>query len=409
MGSGDLVQRLRETAALLEAFPPSTDALRALEQASNAIDAAKAQLTAEMAETLEHESEGYSSVKSWLRDQLRVSSRRANELVRSGLTLRQIPEAAALASAGEVSLEHVKHLSYAVTHVGGSPTREMVPELLDVASCHEPGALREMVRTLRDAVYPDELDQAWIDGMAREDFQVNPVPDGFHVNGFLNSTTGSKLKTLLQSLSAPAGAEDPRTCAQRRVDGLERLLDSVLNNGLPGDRGVRPHLTLTVDATTLADESGTGELIGFGSIGTRQLQEMLCEADLTPVATGGKDGVLDVGRSHRLATPRQRTAILVRQGHECASPGCRAPVVHIHHVIWWSAGGPTDLENLVGLCPRCHRAVHAGDIVIDPTTHQFTDRHHRILPGSHPRHRRRRALEHQRAVHHQTYGHRHAS
>ncbi|TSD65099.1 HNH endonuclease [Aeromicrobium piscarium] len=405
MESGDLARRLRDTAALLDAFAPSTDALRALEETSNAIDAAKAQLTAEMSETLEHEAEGYSSVKAWLRDQLRVSSRRANELVRSGLTLKQIPEAAELASAGEISLEHVKHLSYAVTHVGPSHTRDMLPELLEVASTHEPAALRQVVRTLRDAVYPDELDQAWIDGMAREDIQVNPVPDCVHINGFLNSTTGAKLTALLQSLSAPQGADDPRTCAQRRVDGLERLLDSVLNNGLPGDKGVRPHLALTIDASTLMNDSGSGELVGFGTIGIRQLQEMICEADITPIATGGKDGILDVGRSSRLATPRQRTAVLARQGHQCASPGCRAPVVHIHHIIWWSRGGPTDLANLIGLCPRCHRAVHAGSLVIDPTTHAFTDRQGRLLPGSHPRHRRRRALEHQRALHYQTYPH----
>ncbi|OUZ12823.1 hypothetical protein BHE97_01035 [Aeromicrobium sp. PE09-221] len=273
-------------------------------------------------------------------------------------------------------------------------TRDLLPQLLDVAVTNEPSALRQVVRTLRDAVYPDELDQAWIDGMAREDIQVNPVLDGWHINGFVNSTTGAKLNTLLQSLSAPAGAEDPRTGAQRRVDGLERLLDSVLSNGLPGDKGVRPHLTLTVDASTLMDDAGTGELIGFGNIGTRQLQEMLCEADLTPIATAGKTGILDVGRSSRLATPRQRAAVLARQGHQCASPGCRAPVVHIHHVIWWSHGGTTDLANLIGLCPRCHRHVHAGSLVIDPVTHEFTDRHHRTLPASHPHHRRRRHLAH---------------
>ncbi|OUZ08251.1 hypothetical protein BHE97_13530 [Aeromicrobium sp. PE09-221] len=405
MSSGDLAQRLRDTAALLDAFPPSTNALRALEEASNAIDAAKAQLVTEMSETLDHEAEGYSSVKAWLRDQLRVGTRRANELVRAGVTLKQIPEAAELASAGKVSLEHIKHLSYSVTHVGASHTRDLLPQLLDVAVTNEPSALRQVVRTLRDAVYPDELDQAWIDGMAREDIQVNPVLDGWHINGFVNSTTGAKLNTLLQSLSAPAGAQDPRTGAQRRVDGLETLLDSVLSNGLPGDKGVRPHLTLTVDATTLMDDAGTGELIGFGNIGVRQLQEMLCEADLTPIATAGKTGILDVGRSHRLATPRQRTAILARQGHQCASPGCRAPVIHIHHVIWWSHGGKTDLANLIGLCPRCHRHVHAGSLVIDPETHEFTDRHHRTLPGSHPHHRRRRNLAHQRALHHQTYPH----
>ncbi|WP_185973252.1 DUF222 domain-containing protein, partial [Aeromicrobium piscarium] len=96
MSSGDLAWRLRETAALLDAFAPSTDALRVLEEVRNAVDAAQAALTAELSETLEYEVEGYSSVTAWLRDQLRVSSRRASELVRSGVTLKQIPEAAEL-------------------------------------------------------------------------------------------------------------------------------------------------------------------------------------------------------------------------------------------------------------------------------------------------------------------------
>src|SRR5690606_20239346 len=135
----------------------------------------------------------------------------------------------------------VHYFTYALTHCGDQPTRQVLPELLDVARSAEPAVLRHATRKLREAVYPDSLDQQWINGMAREDINVTAVPDGFHVNGFLNSTTGTKLKKVLRSLTAPAGANDPRTAAQRRVDGLEQLLDAVMNNGLPGDQGVRPH------------------------------------------------------------------------------------------------------------------------------------------------------------------------
>ncbi|WP_289016821.1 HNH endonuclease signature motif containing protein, partial [uncultured Aeromicrobium sp.] len=54
----------------------------------------------------------------------------------------------------------------------------------------------------------------------------------------------------------------------------------------------------------------------------------------------------------------------------CAGPGCHGPVVHVHHIQYWSDGGPTDLANLIGLCPRCHSAVHQGFFTIDPDTHQ---------------------------------------
>jgi hypothetical protein len=46
----------------------------------------------------------------------------------------------------------------------------------------------------------------------------------------------------------------------------------------------------------------------------------------------------------------------------CIAPGCGAPAwaCHLHHVVHWADGGPTSVENLVLLCGRDHRALHAG-------------------------------------------------
>ena len=87
--------------------------------------------------------------------------------------------------------------------------------------------------------------------MDHEDFQVDAVPDGWHVTGFLNTVTGAKLKEVLDSVSAPRDKDDDRTGSERRVQGLDDLLDSILANGLPSDKGVRPHLSVFVDADTL--------------------------------------------------------------------------------------------------------------------------------------------------------------
>ena len=62
----------------------------------------------------------------------------------------------------------------------------------------------------------------------------------------------------------------------------------------------------------------------------------------------------------RLATPGQRTALAARdQG--CTWPGCTAPpaLCEAHHVLWWSRGGPTTIDNLALLCTRHHTTVHA--------------------------------------------------
>jgi hypothetical protein len=71
---------------------------------------------------------------------------------------------------------------------------------------------------------------------------------------------------------------------------------------------------------------------------------------------------LDVGRTHRLVTPTQRTALNARdQG--CAFPNCPHPPpwADAHHVHHWLDGGATNLANLVLLCRRHHRMIHHSD------------------------------------------------
>ena len=81
-----------------------------------------------------------------------------------------------------------------------------------------------------------------------------------------------------------------------------------------------------------------------------------------PAALGGVPSQpLEVGRTSRVVTPAQRSALAVRDGG-CSFPDCDRPLAwcEAHHVWHWAAGGPTDLENLVLLCRAHHRAVHEG-------------------------------------------------
>jgi hypothetical protein len=389
MSSTALAARLEAVAAELRAYPTSTDALRLLQGLSNAINAEKVALVAEVDEHRDFEAEGCSSLKNWLRDQLHLDGKQAGQLVRSGRTLRDMPDLESLAHEGAVSLDHVDAFGYAARHIDPMVVEHSMDWMLRLAERAEPVQIRKAVKKLRATAHPDDLDEAWIKGMDRHDLKVSVVGDGVAVTGFLPFDTGTKLKTVLQSLSAPTCAEDDRPVSIRRVTALDALLSSVLACGLPQDKGVRPHITLTADLTDLAQDASTatGELAGFGTIGPTQLQQMLCDANLTPILTAGKHTVLDVGRTHRLATPHQRKAVVNRQGGTCAGPGCHGPVVHVHHIEYWSDGGPTDLANLIGLCPRCHAAVHQGFFTIDPDTHQT----HRTLRTRRTNARRTRA------------------
>ena len=52
--------------------------------------------------------------------------------------------------------------------------------------------------------------------------------------------------------------------------------------------------------------------------------------------------------------------MIARDGDRCIAPGCRkrAAGSHAQHVIFYSNGGPTDIDNGMLLSPAHHHALH---------------------------------------------------
>ncbi|BCZ23548.1 HNH endonuclease signature motif containing protein [Mycobacterium senriense] len=95
--------------------------------------------------------------------------------------------------------------------------------------------------------------------------------------------------------------------------------------------------------------------------------------------------VIGAGRATRLINRRLRRA-LEHRDRTCAVPGCGAVRgLHAHHIRHWEDGGPTELANLVLLCPYHHRSHHRGVITISGAASSLivTDTAGRSLsPGS---------------------------
>lgn len=96
------------------------------------------------------------------------------------------------------------------------------------------------------------------------------------------------------------------------------------------------------------------------------IRRMAADAEVIPMVLGRGGQVLDLGRRERLFTRTQKLALVERDGG-CAF--CGAPPGHtvVHHIRWWSRGGPTDLDNGILLCTACHHRVHddGWDIRVD--------------------------------------------
>jgi len=65
----------------------------------------------------------------------------------------------------------------------------------------------------------------------------------------------------------------------------------------------------------------------------------------------------------RPAIPREiKRAVLIEAGHRCAIQTCKYPAVDVHHIIPWEKTKDHNYDNLIALCPNCHRRADRGEI-----------------------------------------------
>jgi hypothetical protein len=155
--------------------------------------------------------------------------------------------------------------------------------------------------------------------------------------------------------------------AARRADALVELAAEALETRPdPIVAGERVAINVHVDAELLAGDRADGvcEIDGIGAVTRRLVERMLCDCQVTLTADFPHASI-DLGRSQRTVNRRQRRA-LQRRDRGCRYPGCAMfRFLHAHHVQPWEHGGPTDMDNLMLLCPRHHRLFHEGDYTID--------------------------------------------
>ncbi|KHL18525.1 UNVERIFIED_CONTAM: hypothetical protein LK11_06520 [Mumia flava] len=380
---GDLeaaVARLQDQPIGLATDPQLCDLLRRTRAATDKLEGLEAAALDQMRETRAHDTEGSSSVAGWATEHLRLSPARARARAAAGRTLRLLPDVAAASRSGRIRIEHVEKFTTGLTKLGTDLMGLAAAPMVELASTTSPEELKAAITELHGITHTDELDDAYARGMDRHDLTLSRTAEGFHLSGFLDIAGGMRLAELLKTTAAPRDADDTRTPAQRRLDTLTDLINTTLTHGLPTDHGIRPQLNLHVEAEWLAGQIGAGppRLDGWGTIGTDLYGYLSCDADRTALLLNGTTtgptpiaDVLNVGRTQRLATKKQRRAVRARQHGRCANPGCSHTVLEFHHVAWWTRdGGPTDLHNIIGLCPRCHARVHTGTLTIEPDGHR---------------------------------------
>ena len=107
--------------------------------------------------------------------------------------------------------------------------------------------------------------------------------------------------------------------------------------------------------------SGTGRAVFAEHLNPCTIRRIACDADLIPLVLGGEGQILDIGRAGRLFPPHMRRALIARD-RGCAFPDCTVPAswCEAHHLMPWSRGGTTSIDNGVLLCAHHHHTIHDG-------------------------------------------------
>ncbi|BBZ43263.1 hypothetical protein MPRM_05440 [Mycobacterium parmense] len=143
------------------------------------------------------------------------------------------------------------------------------------------------------------------------------------------------------------------------VEALMRLIETSWDT----EATRRPHSQHTTVVVHLDVEQPAAALHLGPALTDAERQYLTCDA--TYEVWYHRDGQpIGAARTSRTINRRLRRALQHRHPH-CAVPGCGATRgLHAHHLQHWENGGPTDLTNLVLICPHHHRAHHRGDITL---------------------------------------------
>jgi hypothetical protein len=345
---------------------------------------------------------GHKSASAFLRTRCGLAPGRAAGVVATARGLRDLEATEKALDAGTISFDQAQVIVRVAGDLGeASAQAEQV--LLD----HAPGLDTARFRQFADEVAyradPGAADERELRRWEKRHLSFGLTLDS---TGVLSGTCGDAVsyeivRTAAEAFSPPGGQGDPRTAAQRRMDGLVAACKAALDGGSAPERhGAAPHISVLVKDETLAQAaqiagagvppwlaaagaaaaqaqpagsaSASGLLApgslapglltgvppgqtGHGTMLTaRQVLALCCGARVGAIRWA--DGLpLSVGRTARTEPPGLRRALEARD-RGCRWPFCDALAAWAtaHHITPWSQGGATSLDDLALFCHLHH-------------------------------------------------------
>jgi hypothetical protein len=163
-------------------------------------------------------------------------------------------------------------------------------------------------------------------------------------------------------VSAETPVEEPAdaTMAEALVEMARLALEQQHADHPDIARRTRSELTAHVDPLSGWGRLHDGEFLPPSSL-KRAARSLPCRGQLPPLRHGDLTAH-DLRRTRREPSLALRELLGAADGERCRFPGCtRHRKLHAHHVVYWSRGGETNLDNMILSCSRHHTVVHQQD------------------------------------------------
>lgn len=315
---------------------------------------------------------GIQSPEHWVTWKAAVAPARAKALVRIARRLHELPACWALFEQGRVTEDAMARVARRVPAEMDAEVAEKLPIM----------TIRQLERGLAACPPMPDVDPAprieperhltlshSRDGWLNGSFSL-PPDEGAVVEAGLTSARDAEFRDR-QGLEPTADLEGTTEGDRRKevtwADALVRLgsegadaLDPTLER--TGQRGERNKVVLHRDI----DAAGLGPAqLHLGPTLPEDIARYLeCDAEaVVALYKGGR--LLGFTPTARTVNRAMRRAI-ERRDQGCVHPLCHQKRwLHVHHIEFWEDGGLTVSENLICLCPKHHRALHAGEFRIE--------------------------------------------
>ena len=273
--------------------------------------------------------DGATGPAPWLVGHNAIAHTTAQEWLRVGDALQDLPGLRAQFASGAMSWDQIRHATKFASSVDDGELAERLPGL----SANQISLMARQRRPIPDC------DAANAHASRGVWWRRDHRRGGYAYRGFLPFDQGEAINVALDRRAERAGPNaetgqwDP--AAMRRADALHDLATRALGADPDPDRAT---VVIHADARVIDGEVAGNGFIRDIAICRTGVMHALCDARVE-VALHGPDGTtVGVARAAQAIPPWLRRTITHRDG-TCRFPGCERRIRQIHHIHWWTKGG----------------------------------------------------------------------